>query len=304
MAFKNVNELKRTTKALFIGPTGAGKTYPGLQLEGPIGAYDGEDGLRAYRDAFDFFVDPFDSIEELNRKIREDFLGDPEAVAAFNTIMIDGLTVAWHEAIRKTEDQRGRIDITDQAKLKRPWKEFNELVFKLGKRNKNVWATVQAKAEWEIKPGQPPKLKGMKGDVADKIWYAFDIVCYIEVVDGIRTVSILKSRYPTHFQVGDTIEHFDLRNHFAPIFDGTADYVDEANAQAEEIARTQRVIETKLKALGSKAKGGVVPDEDARRIYRIATAGDAGAEDVATALDEVRKFEREATEGEAETAAG
>lgn len=39
-----------------------------------------------------------------------------------------------------------------------------------------MWVTVRAKAEWEIVRGQPPKLKGMKGDVEENIWYAFDVV--------------------------------------------------------------------------------------------------------------------------------
>lgn len=290
MAFKNVKELKRTVKALFIGPTGAGKTYPGLQLEGPVAAYDGEDGLRAFRDMFDFDVDPFDTIEQLNGKIRDEFLADEQVCSHYNSVVIDGLTVAWHAALREMEQAKGRIEITDQAKLKGPWKEFNELIFKLGKRNKNVWATVQAKAEWEIRQGQKPKLLGMKGDVADKIWYAFDIVCYIEVINGVRTVSILKSRYPHAFQVGDTIEHFDMKVHFAPIFNGTARYVEDGSAGEEEVARTREIIQAKLRELGSEANGGVIPNDDARRIYNVAK-NSTSADELAQALADLRKFE-------------
>lgn len=293
MAFVDVKSLKRTAKILMIGPTGAGKTYPGLQLEGPIGAYDGEDGLRAYRDLFDFMIDPFDTIEELNQKIRDELLAKPEVLNMFNTILIDGVTVAWHAALRELElEKGGRLEIRDQAKLKSPWKEFNELVYKLGKRNKNVWATVQAKADWEIVPGKPPRMVGMKGDVTDKIWFAFDLVCYIDIVDGVRTLTVLKSRYPHLFQVGDTIEHFDVKVHFAPIFDGTTPYV-EADSEKEELERMRSVIESKLRALGSQSNGGFIPDGDARRIYRLVTNPGATTEELGKALAEVRAFEKQ-----------
>lgn len=293
MAFVNAKTLKRTAKILMIGPTGAGKTYGGLQLEGPIGAYSGEDGLRSYSSIFDFHVDTFDTIEELNGKMRKELLGDPSVLGMFNTIVIDGLTVAWHAALREIEEEKGQIDIRDQAKLKGPWKEFNELVYQLGKRDKNVWVTVQAKADWEIEKGKPPRLVGMKGDVTDKVWFAFDLVCYIDVVNGIRTVSVLKSRFPHLFQVGDVIQHFDVKMHFAPIFDGGTIHID-SDSEQEELTRMRGVVESKLRALGRESKGGHIPDDAARRIYKTIQNPAATAEDLGRVLNEVRAFEKQA----------
>jgi len=52
------------------------------------------------------------------------------------------------------------------------------------------------------------------------------VVGYLDVENGVRKFTVLKSRYPNAFQVGDVIEHFDLKTHFAPIFSGTARYVE------------------------------------------------------------------------------
>lgn len=298
MAFVNAKTRKRITKALFIGPPGAGKTYPGLQLEGPIAALCGEDGLRPYSDVFDFDIDTFDTIEEVNAKLRDEFLGKPEVCAKYNSVLIDGLTVAWHAAFREIAAGRERIEVTDQARLKSPWKEFNELVFKLGKRNKNVWATVQAKIDWDIRRSQAPKMKGMRGDVEDRIWYAFDIVCYVDVVEGVRQVRFLKSRYPHLFQVGDVIEHFDVKTHFAPIFNGTAQRMKESSPAEEELERTREIIQTKLRELGSVARGGVIPDDEARRIYTIANSSQS-PEELSQALADLRAIEANDTAGAA-----
>lgn len=292
MGFTNVKQTKRTAKILMIGPTGSGKTYGGLQLEGPIGAFDGEDGLKAYRDDFDFGIDPFDTIEELNRKMTE-LLVSPSELASINTVLVDGLTVAWHAALREiSEGKQGGLDMRDQAMLKSPWKEFNELVFKLGKRGKNVWATVQAKSNWEVIPGKKPVLKGMKGDVADKIWYAFDLVGYVDVVNGVRVLSVLKSRYPSLFRVGDTIEHFNVKEHFRPIFDGSAKYVEDADqGVAEEIARARKQVQDKIKELGAESRGGRIPDAGVKRLWATAQTS-TSIDELANVLSEVRGYEK------------
>jgi len=198
--------------------------------------------------------------------------------------------VAWHASLRELEDEDGTIKFSDQAKLKGPWEEFRDCVTLLGKQNKNVWVTVRTRAEWEIVRGQPSQLKGVKRDVEENIWYAFDVVGCLDVENGARKFTVLKSRYPNAFQVGDVIEHFDLKTYFAPIFSGTACYVEESSAVQDEMDRTRRLIEDKLRKLGSTTRGGVMPAEDARRIYNIAKTS-RSPEELAQALADVRQYE-------------
>ena len=198
--------------------------------------------------------------------------------------------MAWHASLRELEDEDGTIKFSDQAKLKGHWEEFRDCVTLLGKQNKNVWVTVRTRAEWEIVRGQPSQLKGVKRDVEENIWYAFDVVGCLDVENGARKFTVLKSRYPNAFQVGDVIEHFDLKTYFAPIFSGTACYVEESSAVQDEMDRTRRLIEDKLRKLGSTTRGGVMPAEDARRIYNIAKTS-RSPEELAQALADVRQYE-------------
>src|SRR5690606_15324247 len=116
------------------------------------------------------------------------------------------------------------------------------------------------------------------------------VVGYLDVENGVRKFTVLKSRYPNAFQVGDVIEHFDLKTHFAPIFSGTACYVEESSAVQDEMDRTRRLIEDRLRKLGSTTRGGVMPAEDARRIYNIAKTS-RSPEELAQALADVRQYE-------------
>jgi hypothetical protein len=275
MPFTNAQELSSTSKILCIGPAGAGKTLGGLQLEGPIGVFDGEDGARAFKDIFTFGVDPFDSIAELNGKMRS-LLSSQESMAAVATVVIDGLTTAWHASLRETEGaHNGRIEMKHQKELKAPWKDFNDLVYRLGKAGKNVWATAQAKADWEIKPGQKPVLRGMKGDIPDKIWFAFDLVIYLDVVEGERVATVLKSRYPKLLPEGAVMGQFSVRRHLAAVFRRPDEAAAPAGAQRGEdneslsVEQMRQLILDELARLGSRQRGGQVPDDAARRLWAL-----------------------------------
>lgn len=294
MALRSVREVPQTMKVMMLGPSGAGKTRSAFDLphKKKIAGYCGEDGLRPYGLEYDFGYDSFDTIPELNKKIEEDLLA-PNAPAEYDLAIVDGLTVGWHEALGEVTDSAGRISMDKQKDLKQPFKDFNLLVYRLGKRGMSVWATAQSKSAWEIVKGQQPKLKGQKADVDDRVWFAFDFVGQIEVIEGVRTVTVLKSRYPRLYQAGDQIADFNAAVAFADIFNGKVSSVeDAASGVMAEIERSRDQLKRKLMAVSEK-NGGPMPRAVAAEIYGIISNKASTLDEMTQCAGRIREYENQ-----------
>jgi hypothetical protein len=300
MAFKKIKDVPPTVSVLFIGDTGTGKTYPMFQMPGPLGVFDGEAGTKAYQSKFDFGVDFWDEFEELTDKVQA-LIDNPEELKEVTTVGFDGMTVAWHQALREIEDPQGRIGFNKQAQLKAHGKLFMAQVMGLSKRGKNVVANVQAKPEWDT-TGPSPKLVGFKGDVDERIWFAFDLVITLSVErdaqgNEVRYADVLKSRFPDLVRVGDRIPNFDAAEAFRPIFEGKVQpsVVAEEDGTVIEMQRAKGKLEAELRRLKSVKNGGVVPDDLAGRIYKLSQSAEATMDQVAAGLRKLKEIEAAAT---------
>jgi hypothetical protein len=285
--------MPNTCKVLVIGPTQSGKTLPSLQLPGPRVAFSGEDGLRPYKQLYEFDYEDFSDIDQLNQLTEEMLLKDPEQLARYNTVIYDGLSVAWQAAIEEVEDAEMRISMEDQRKLKAGFKKFNRNVFRLGQLDKNVWATAQSKAQWKIQRGRAPELLGVKGDLDDRAWFAFDLVLLAQVERDssgrtVHSMQVLKTRYPTLMPLHEILVDFSIERHFGPIFRGEIAPLPVDNTLA--VKRFKDEIIEAAKRIGRVSAGGSIPDDVADGIGTlIRSSGDLDA--LEAALAKLQSFE-------------
>lgn len=302
--------LPKHVKVLITGPTSVGKTHSGLELPGPTAVWPTEDGLNGFEDRFDFFSSYVDGVKDLIAKMKLVLANKDGDLDRFRTFMLDSVTVPYQEAVRAYSNSKGMIDFKNQHQFQSDWKELMALIMKLGAKGKNVWATAHAKHQWDTS-GPKPVIVDVKPDMADRLGFAFDIIIYVDIIDGVRVAHGLKSRFPQVIKRGDTIENFSVSTHFAPIFGNefrkekgiyvpvTAEVASQtvettleglaAASQSQEQSDAQDAREellSALKALGSQSKGGVIPDDLARRAYAH-SKNEASPEDAEATLNEV-----------------
>lgn len=225
--FKKPTQRKRAAKILVFGPAKKGKTHAGLMLPGNTGVYNIEDGLRGVGDDFDHWGEvEVHSPEDLTQKL-DQLLKSPEDLESIDNVIMDGLTVIYAEAKREMTDAQGNLNFME---LKGTWQKLTGQIMKLGLHNKNVWATAQAQKDWKRNPdgsifkdaNGKPVTDGSKADIDERLIYAFDLVLYLDIVDGVRTAEVMWSRYNTLLPPGEILQNFDVSVHLKPVLDGTA----------------------------------------------------------------------------------
>lgn len=261
-------EMLDTAKILLIGPPGVGKTLPGLLFPGPVAVLDGEDGVRVFRKEKGvppFLREAFSGPEDLNAKLAR-IISTPSEMGSFRTMLIDGVTTAWHAALSKaTGGTYGTVKMEDQAALKAHFKTLNSHVYDLGKGDKNVIVNAQGKNDWVIVKGQKPQLKGQKGDVDDRIWYAFDFVFILDFApDGSRVATVLKTRLHGEYPMGMQIRNFTPQHLLALVGADAPPAAKVVASAAQDVGAGKDEGRKKLVALarelGSVSKGGVISD--------------------------------------------
>jgi hypothetical protein len=125
--------------------------------------------------------------------------------------------------------------------------------------------------------------------VPEALWRDFDLVGLLELRDGARVLTILKSRFPRSLPVGDELHGFDVRTSFRAILDEAA-HMQEENGTEAEMRAAREQIKAKLKVLTAKRRGPMATDE-VERLWTVATDAQSSIEDLATALTRVRAVE-------------
>lgn len=305
--FTKGSGLPRHVKVLITGPTGVGKTHGGLELPGPTAVWQTEDGLNGFEDRFEFSSSHVDGIKDLIQKMKMVLANKGGDLDNFRTYLVDSVTIPYQEALRAASNSKGSIEFSKQSQFQDDWKELTSLIMKIGSKGKNLWATAHSKHQWEIRNGKPV-IVDIKPDMAARLGYAFDIMLYVDIFEGVRIAQVLKSRFPHVMKLGDTIENFSVKTHFAPIFGD--DFRTERRivvpvgqglspepAQAEQKAEQSSVehenqdsvraeLLSALKALGSKSKGGVVADDLARRALSH-SKGEGSLQDARATMAEI-----------------
>jgi DNA polymerase III delta prime subunit len=198
MAFHKAAKRKLKARVAVCGPTGAGKTWTGLQLlrslvgeHGKIAVIDTENktASKYLGDAIDDFdVDEFESFE-LERYIKAI---KAAAEAGYDGLLVDSLTHAWAGkggALEKVDSVAAAQAARGWANGKKDnfsaWREVtplhNELVETLIRFPGHLVVTMRSKMEYAKDENGKIRKLGMAPIQREGVEYEFDVVCDMDV---------------------------------------------------------------------------------------------------------------------------
>lgn len=194
--------VKKRMKALFFGPAGVGKTTASLQFPRPY-LIDTERGaendsyvalMKQSGANYFFSTDCDEVIKEVTSLLTEKH--------DFQTLVIDPLTVIYHDMIDKSVKRIARAASTDEDDEKvtafgrhkaTPDRKIKHLTNLLLRLDMNVIITSHAKPNWE-KVGKDVIQNGMTFDCYGKLEYLFDLVFELQERGKERWGVIRKTR--------------------------------------------------------------------------------------------------------------